>query len=307
MSTNTTMRSKADDEPQPRARSLAAIIDFRPRSAVKILNDGEATEFAGLLKTWMLARLLAWTILDQPPRKTKRGTRRLRRSNANHAGLVVLALLLHLRYHANPKKNDEILKQMFRLWLKCDGFSACFQRRGGKALLCRAQKANRELQCVFRIVDYMCRYARWRGEQKNDPNFTIQSAKYFVEKFYEEEGMGESKISKIWEKYKQAAPCIFAADMFVVHLVNISTIQELIDPLQKIARDQACLTRFIGEAAYAADVLSRKAHNIRCRDFRNITRVTPKIRPFSEDELMVIDSIDRNAAIAYQTESSQGC
>jgi hypothetical protein len=297
MSTNTTMHSKADGEPQPRAKSLAAPTDFRPRSAVKILNDGEVTEVTGFLKTWTLARLLAWMILDQPPRKTKRGTRRLRRANANHAGLVVLALLLHLRYHANSK-TDETLKQMFLLWLKCDGFSACFQRWGGKALLSRAQKANRELQCVFRIVDYMCRYACWRGEHKNDPNFTIQSAKYFVEKFYQEEGMGESKISKIWEKYKQAAPYIFAADMFVVHLVNISTIQELIDALQKIARDQACLTRFIGEAAYAADVLSRKARNIRRRDFRNITRVTPKIRPFSEDQLMVIDSIDRNAAIA---------
>jgi hypothetical protein len=140
MSTNTTMHSKADGEPQPRTKSLATPMDFRPRSAVKILNDGEVTEITGFLKTWTLARLLAWMILDQPPRKTTRGTLRLRRANANHAGLVVLASLLHLRLqkigHASSLKSDEPLKRMFHLWLKCDGFSACFQRRGGKALCC---------------------------------------------------------------------------------------------------------------------------------------------------------------------------
>ena len=128
----------------------------------------------------------------------------------------------------------------------------------------------------------------------NDPNFTIESAKSFVAMWAHEDKAtyGESKIGKIWDQYKNAAPYIFAVYRFFSFRLNrTKSIDEIVDWLEKFASNQQRLSRFIGRAAYASDILAGKARNVRHSDFRNIERLAPPIRPFTATELDIISSI----------------
>jgi hypothetical protein len=73
---------------------------------------------------------------------------------------------------------------------------------------------------------------------------------------------------------------------------------EIMDWLEKFTSDQQRLSRLIGRAAYAADILTGKARNVRQRDFEDIDRIAPPMPPFTQDEMSIISSIDRQAAIA---------
>jgi hypothetical protein len=272
---------------------------FRPLWAVAILANDPEEEKRAFLQPWALAQLLAWAILDQRP--GKRGKKpKIRTVNAKQAGQIALAYLLDRyvnRTETGAPIDDQTLRSMLALFLRFGGFAASFQGRGAKGLVSSARKANRELGYVYRIVDYMCRYKRYGdGEVK----FNIESAKTFVQKWeHEEKIYSASKISKIWEKYKNAAPYIFALYPFFWRgLQRAITPDEVMDWLEKCTSDQERLTRLVGRAAYAADILAEQARNVRQRDFEDIERIAPPMRPFAQDERSIIRSIDRQAPIA---------
>ena len=194
-----------------------ALRGFRPRQAVRMLRHGSEPAF---LKTWALARLLGWAIFDQRPGKRlpktqpgdgkHRPERRLRTTTAKRIGHLTLAYLLDRQLQKeDPKTNDETLQEMLTLFTTCGGFGVFVRDRGAKGLLSQAKRANRELGYVYRIVLFLCRYKRYI---RDDARFDIDSAKRFVEMVAHEDRdtYGLSKISKIWEQYKQAAPYIFA-------------------------------------------------------------------------------------------------
>src|SRR6202040_2499314 len=135
---------------------------------------------------------------------------------------------------------------------------------------------DRELQCVIRIVDYLCRFASQYPE--HDSNFTIASAKKFVEDFYKEDQMGASKISKTWEKYKYASPYIFGASDLLERLKTISTIDDFLRALRQVTDSD--MRSIVSRAAYAAEILSRTAHEIPRSHFKGVERAAPQVRPF---------------------------
>jgi hypothetical protein len=284
---------------------------FRPGRAVRILADQPEHDEAAFVHTWALAQLLAWAILDQrpgkrPPKEPRRGSdepkkRKIRTANAKQAGQITLAYMLdrHLRRgQPGSEEYKEKLRLMLAVFMECGGFASCFKGRGAKDLMYDVKRANRELGYVYRIVDFMCRYSKRSEAAKNDPHFTIESAKSFVEQ-YATEGYGLSKISKIWERYKNAAPYIFAVyTFFSFRLEKAKSIDEIVDWLEKFASDRERLTRFLARAAYASDVLTGIARNVRQSDFENIERLAPPLRPFTETELVIINNIDRQAPIA---------
>jgi hypothetical protein len=286
---------------------------FRPGRAVSILAGPERNK-AAFLHTWALAQVLAWAISDQrpgkrPPKRAQPNSdnpkrRKIWTANAKQAGQITLACLLdrHLRYgHPGSEEYKEKLRLMLAVFMACGGFASCFKGRGAKDLFYDVKHASSELGYVYRIVDFMCRYSKRSGVAVNDPNFTIESAKKFVELCADkgDASYGPSKISKIWEKYKNAAPYIFAVfRFFSFRLKNAKSIDEIVDWLEKFASDQERLTRFLGRAACASDILAGKARNVRQSDFGNIERVAPPIRPFTATELVIISSIDRRAPIA---------
>jgi hypothetical protein len=269
--------------------------NFRPSTVVGV-RDSPELDSNNWLKTVMLAQLLAWMILDQPRKKSKRtGKVIIRKTNANQIGLVVVGAMIDLRFR-NAKfastLDDKSFVKLVRLFWMCKGYAA-LQNRGGRAILSRMkrERTDRELQCVLRIIDYMCRFADQHSER--DSNFTIESAKKFVEKFYDEDQMGPSKISKIWEKYKYASPYIFGASDLLDQLKTISTIDDFVIALRQLTDSN--MKFIISRAAYAADILGHKARNIPKSHFKDVERAVPRLPPFTPEELTVIRSIDRNA------------
>ena len=178
---------------------------------------------------------------------------------------------------------DKSLVQLHRLFVVCGGYRG-LQRRGGRAILSRMKRKDRELRCVLRIIDYMCRFPSQYPEF--DLNFTIESAKQFVEDFYKEVQMGASKISKIWEKYKYASPYIFGASDLLEQLKTISTIDDFLLALRQVTGSD--MKSIISRAAHAADILSRKARDIPKSHFKDVERAAQQLRPFTPEELAVI-------------------
>jgi hypothetical protein len=268
---------------------------FKPRQSVKILDKDPESD-AAFLKTWALARLLGWSILDQPPvrRRPQASGTRFRSRNARQVGHIILALLLD-QHLARSRENESELRLMLGLVRECGGFSAGHHGPGARALLRNAKKSAIELQYVYLITQFMCRYHKYLPD---GDKFQIESAKLFVEQNFLKGSYGESKISKIWEKYRRAAPYIFASYPMVRALSRMKTVEEVVDGLKRVTSNQQRLTRFVGVAAYAADILDRQAHNIPVSDFRNVTQVAPLLRQFNEKELACINSIDRKVAIA---------
>ena len=73
---------------------------------------------------------------------------------------------------------------------------------------------------------------------------------------------------QIWEQYKKAAPYIFAVyRFFSFRLKNAESADEIVDWIEKFASDQERLTRFLARAAFASDVLTGQAQNVRQLDF----------------------------------------
>ena len=299
--TGTRLSDRGDPRSPPKLSSALSLISpkvgiamnfkhFKPRDSVKIL-DKDPMSVATFLKTWALARLLGWSILDQRP-----GTK-LRSRNARQVGHVVLAHLLDQRL-AEPyagSHNDELLELMIELFRECGGFSGGLRGPGERTLLRNAKKSVIELQYVYLIAEFMCRYRKYVPE---GDKFQIESAKLFVEQNFLEGKYGASKISKIWEQYKHAAPYIFASYTVVRDLSRVKTVEEVVGCLKGLTSNQQRITRLIGVAAHAAHILAPQVRNTRVSDFKNITQIEPVLRKFSEEEQTCIRSIDRKVAIA---------
>jgi hypothetical protein len=297
---------------------------FRPRDAVHILLADESVtiEESFVLKTWALGRLLAWTILnqkkgkrrpkaqsstpDERPARPKISTRR-----AKEAGHLILACLLHRRLNS-PREprveldDDGVLKETLWLFLKSGGFAGYLEGFGPRILLADVEDNKRELRYVYRITEYMCRYSKFHGE--DDKDFSIESAKVFVEKDDLHGGgdLGNRSIADFWEKYKNAAPYILATYRFLSPFIGkAKSVGQVVDFLRVFVSDQKRLDRVIGRAAFAADVLSRQARKVRIRDFSKVSRSPPRLRPFDDDEEMIIKSIDRKASIGSDKSRSR--
>jgi hypothetical protein len=203
---------------------------FRPRRALRILANQPKRDEAPFLRTWALAQLLAWAILDQRPGKRRpkevrdradesKRRRKIRTRDAKQAGQITLAYLLdrHVSDRISSEEYKEKLELMLGLFMGCGGFSSCFKGGGADGLLYDVKRANRHLGYVYRIVDFMCRYKKHSRAAKNDPNFTIESAKSLIAQ-WAHEGVATYKVSKIgriWERYRKAAPYIFAVYRFI--------------------------------------------------------------------------------------------
>jgi hypothetical protein len=72
----------------------------------------------------------------------------------------------------------------------------------------------------------------------------------------------------------------------------------VLNTTEALALNQPRLTRLIGRAAYAADILKeRRRGGVRIRDFNDIARAEPPLRSFGPLEKAVIDSTDRKAPL----------
>jgi hypothetical protein len=104
----------------------------------------------------------------------------------------------------------------------------------------------------------------------------LETAKHFIAQYAPKgkTSMGVSKIEKIWLKYKDAAPYIYAFYPIVSRALKRDTKypENILLFLQALSGNEARLHKLIGRAAYASDVLHGIARNVRTRDFTGIPR-----------------------------------
>ena len=175
--------------------ALIKITRFSPRRAIKRLVKAETkgSKIYAVLKTWELARLLGWVVLDQQPGtrrpkakasdKSKSSKRRMRKSNARRTGDIMLAWLLDdiLKETRKRRSNedDSDFKLIIALIKSRGGFSKLVEGRSGKLLLAQAARKLRELGYIYQLIDFLCRY---KGHNPDNSKFDIKAAFYFVEK-----------------------------------------------------------------------------------------------------------------------------
>jgi hypothetical protein len=226
---------------------------FKLGDAVEILLDRKRPVF---FKTWTLARLLTWMCLDQRRRTRRRNPNsgRLMRSNrqrrdAKFAGHLALAALLDHRWQPGKfDKKDRTLRGLLLLFFTSGGFGLLLQSpRGARGWLPRMKKSIRQVFYVHRVVEYLCRCAKSDVEETKR---TIQRAKMFVEKIDKKTKL--RTLGKYWETNKQAAPYIFAFYQLCISVLEQSaSIDQFIDLLKQLAKNQKRLNQLLGQAAYA--------------------------------------------------------
>lgn len=292
------------DEAERHARAAR----FLPDKSIKYLV-GSRRRHLKFLRPWTLAQLLAWAILDQQPGQlpTKSDStdtsavrrRPLQTRCARDAGNHTLALLLDRKLSGAISMKDKALMAMLRLFKARGGFRVYVLAQRGKNLYEAARDAERELHYVYWIVDYLCRYKKCSDvENKLD----IETAKQFIEQCAREgdKSYGKSKIEKIWLKYKDSAPYIFAFYPFLSCGLKrkATSPDQVMHFIEKLASNGPRLKRLLGRASYAADILNKLAHQVRIDDFKDIERAEPPLRQFNSFEWAMIHNIDREVATA---------
>jgi hypothetical protein len=266
---------------------------FKLRDAVDILLDSKRPVF---VKIWVLARLMAWMCLDQRPRRHDKKTGRLvqpnpHRTDAKLAGHLALASLLHRRLKPGSfDGDDDTLRGLLLLFLQSGGFGRFLKGpRGGRRWLKKIKTSIERLMYVRAIVSYLCRY-EISGMDKT--KFNIECAKNYIEKTDEE--LKARTFGKYWEQSKQAAPYIFAFYPLLTSIfAGSNSIDQFVDALEQLAKNDQQLNQLLGEAAYAADTLaSSRARRVRQGDFKGVKRMEPQLAAFIADEVQIIGAVD---------------
>lgn len=260
---------------------------FKLRDAIEIFLDPKCPVF---FRTWVLARLMAWMCLDQRRGTRKRTPQTVRTRDAKLAGHLALASLLDRRWQPGEfDKNDKTLQGLLLLFFTSGSFRLFMETpRGARGWLSRMGRSTQQLFYVHQIVRYLCRYEKSGMDQSK---FNIECAKKFIWKT--KETPEPRTLGKYWETNKRAAPYIFAFYPFLVSAVERATsIDQFVDALEQLAIDQGLLIKFVGHAAFAADILAERARKVRVRDFLRVERVEPPLEAFTAEEAQIVSLIE---------------
>jgi hypothetical protein len=159
---------------------------FRPDKAARYLVSSEP-KHPMFMKTWVLAQLLAWTILDQRPHQRPSNSKGKSGSGipkgmitvrcATEVGNFALAWLLHKQRQNQLKTDEKTLREMDKLFEARGGFRVFLLAHSAGDLYKRARQSERELRYVYWIVDYLCRCKKCLSD---DEKLNIEAAKEFI-------------------------------------------------------------------------------------------------------------------------------
>jgi hypothetical protein len=270
---------------------------FRPKRAVKILTGKLEDGHDAIIKAWAFSGLLAWASLDQvkPTKKpSEKGKRVIRTRNACRAQLITVVSMLQRSIDAGIATDST--EMLFSLLMQAGGFPATINGKSERALLLEFLDCKSELEYVHAIVKYLLRHNTFPDPRDR---FTIEDAKDFVCQSHKINPHYDlSKISKIWEKHRFSAPYIFA--LFEEPSFRFKPIKtnKVLDWIERFVRSERRLARFLGQAAFAMDVLvSAGARNQRTSDFVNILRIAPKVSPFTDADQKLVPIPSREKPI----------
>jgi hypothetical protein len=219
----------------------------------------------------------------------------MRIRSSGQAGDYVLAML-RKRYSAGiqSRKTKDAMNRIYRDRGEEKAYMIAPQ---AISLYDRVVEWKRQFGYVYRIVDYLCRYRKFLPD---GDKFNVGTALQFVfQVAHEEDRTYELRnIQEIWWQTRDAAPYIYAFYRYVVKGRRKVPFETILDFLMTMASNEQRRRIIIGRAAYAADILSQAGvHGVSVKDFKNIARVVPALRRFSEFELAMIYNIDPKAPI----------
>ena len=264
---------------------------YDPRSSVQLLKQCPSSA-SNAIRSYELIRLLAWCILERRPREDPAYNRNLRRMKyANDAGVFALAHLMHRKGRLGKTSS-----QLNCLLAEVGGLLRFWHAENSFNLFREACDSQTDLHYVYQLVRYMCRCEQ--DHCRTAQQKSIGAAKSILSKqpnstlIYS----SVSEIDKIWSTYKEGAPYIYAFFPYLRKSFgndNRPSPTEFMRFMNALAGKPTRLTRILGRAAHAADVLSkRKIRGVRMKDFENIARVWFSLPKFSEKEAELIDTYD---------------
>jgi hypothetical protein len=268
----------------------------RPKVAVENLCDEGVDPFAIAVKATTLIELVAFNWLDQEGRTRRKplspgALRVISSERARRARLVSAAALIDL--HTSAGIPDKVGTTLLNVLLLHQGFGPLVNGKSGRALLHDFKEMDRRLKYVLGITDYLVRAAVYPDHRNPE---TLADAKVYVCKW--EDDCGLSKIEKIWEDFKLAAPYIYAFHQErSFRPIEAKCPRDALNWALAFVGSPARVARLLGRAAFAMDVMKRYASDQRVSDFKGIARVVPSVRPFNSEERAIIESIDRTAPL----------
>jgi hypothetical protein len=201
--------------------------------------------------------------------------------------LVALAQFQDRARNENPK--SVLSRRLQKCLSRIGGLTAIANAPSSGELIGRFKAAQKEVRYVVSIVEYLLRS---RTFPEDGIPTTIEDAKAFV--WLEIGEYGTTKIGQIWEDYKLVAPYLFALHLEKsFHPSMIERVDDVVTWAASFVKRSRRVERFLGRAAFAMDVMNTVARDQRERDFVDVTRVKPPLRPFSDEEKLVASSIDR--------------
>lgn len=268
------------------------MVGFSTKETVNVLS--ESNDPAELY--WAVFRLLAWAFLDQKTGKQPRSAR-----NARHVGHIIISKRLHENWQEIEKGSiNDALRQLLIMFRKFGGIKRGITTPTPRTLMQRFTKIEAETRIVFEIVNYLCRVDA--DKSLDAKKFTINYAKEFVRQMQkppsDKKPYGESKISKIWEKYAPSASVVYAAYLIMPSLGNAGSAEQISRWLREMSVEPDRVRYLIGYAGSAADVLAKTTvRKVFIKSFANAPRKKLPLDSFSAKEREVISAIDLNAPI----------
>jgi hypothetical protein len=274
---------------------------FRPKTAIEILcRNGLEPMLEPAAKTIALSELIAWACLDQEGRVKKKPEPPKKHFVMSKAAMRArqLTTAMLLDHQLKMKTNNEVTQLLMSNIMKAGGLRVLIEGRSIKSLLKDFRRMDVKLRCVVEIIRYLVRCQCYQCDKKHA---TIKYAQIFVIESQVQLGLGPngfSKISKIWEDFKQVAPYLFALfEERSFRPYNARNLDAVLDWLSAFTSRQNRVTRFLGRAASAMDVVKRTSRDQRTSDFGEIERVPLCARPFTVRERNIISKIDLNSPI----------
>lgn len=191
------------------------------------------------------------------------------------------------------------------LFVQFGGFRRLSDGLRWRAFRSRIKKHRSAADAVYLMVNFLVR-AKIHGCEK-PPVF--EDAYEFVSRSSKNEpllaefgihlkGVKRRTVIKFWDQFRASSPIIYAARRQLPCISEPTTMEELLINVHQICGSESARKRFVGEVAFAADVVSNTAKHFNAKRYKGLSSVVPETRPFNGTEQDIIRSIDRFGPIS---------
>lgn len=281
------------------AETKKRIYRFSFTNAIRICSENPGGWLATVFLTQVIISCLSL-----------KGKKRPSNSVVTKAGLLAVVEFFEVFHEAdnvlmsgsNPPDDETLV----RLLLYMGGLRSLSVNPSGKVFLSKISKNQAKIEAIYLLVDFLLRTRHYSGERR----IVLEDAYEYVAAWskssasHNELGtrlnltpLKPRTVLEYWRQLRAAAPIVYATRRHFPHIATYKNFTELVTDLHKLCIDRETRNRFLGEAAFAADVLNELAKDFSSKAYKKIVRVAPDAQPFRDFELEIINSIDRSGSL----------